>query len=191
MNEILPRIYPNGGGRGQKMIHSIGRYSAAIVGGAGSVLPRSGVGVSARAVLSAGGIKSGTLVRVKEWNREAEQKGLEEAARRRAEKEAEERRRQAAKAEAARREIENAKPITAEETRLADLLEAAQEMKPMADMVTEAVAEAETKPATIQAVIPEASKEDCVIPEGGGKKRRGRKGKKGRAAGAAIEQELL
>ena len=61
----------------------------------------------------------------------------------------------------------------------------------MADMVTEAVAEAETKPATIQAVIPEAPKEDCVIPEGGGKKRRGRKGKKGRASGTAIEQELL
>lgn len=76
--------------------------------------------------------------------------------------------------------------ISEKEKRLADFLEAAQEMKPLADKVEEA-----PKVEEQAAVIPEEKKEEWVEPEQPRKKRRGRRGKKNKAAMVAAEQVLL
>lgn len=76
--------------------------------------------------------------------------------------------------------------ISEKEKRMADFLEAAQEMKPLADKVLEAPTVEEQA-----AVIPEEKKEEFVEPEQPRKKRRGRRGKKNKAAMVAAEQVLL
>lgn len=90
--------------------------------------------------------------------------------------------------------------ISEKEERLADLLEAAQDMKPLADGSTDGVAEERPMPlpeslpeevVDLAAVIPEEKKEEWVEPEQPRKKRRGRRGKKNKAAMVAAEQVLL
>lgn len=190
-----------------------------------------GGGVPAKVVLANAGIKSGTLVRVKAWDAAAEKKGIEEAAKRKAAKEAEEKRRAEVRAkvpgvklvEKPKEKLEwEAKGMTAKEERLTDLLEAAQEMKPLADGVIDNVAEEQAnatepyddpeymkeqvaeerpmpQPEPLQeeiveraATIPEEKHEETAVAvERPKKKRRGRKGKRARAAMMAAEQELL
>ena len=177
-----------------------------------------GGGVPAKVVLANAGIKRGPLVRVKAWDAAAEKKGIEEAAKRKAAKEAEEKRRAEVRAkvpgvklvEKPKEKLEwEAKRITAKEERLADLLEAAQEMKPLADVVTEDVAEEQAnatepyddpecgkeqtsgsneawegklaKPIEEAAIPEEKHEETAVAVERPRKKRRGRKGKRARA----------
>ena len=236
MNVILPRINPQGGGARRIVLPNGGNHPTGMVRGVHSVLPRLGGGVPAKVVLANAGIKSGSLVRVKAWDAAAaEKKGIEEAAKRKAAKEAEEKRRAEVRAkvpgvklvEKPKEKVEwVAKGITAKEERLTDLLEAAQEMKPLADEVIDNVAEeqanatepyddpeymkeqvAEERPmppleslpeevVERAAVIPEAKAEadeekPAVSVEQPRKKRRGRKGKRARAAMMAAEQELL
>ena len=229
MNVILPRINPHGGGERRIVLPNGGNHPTGMVRGVHSVLPRLGGGVPAKVVLANAGIKRGALVRVKAWDAAAEKKGIEEAAKRKAAKEAEEKKRAEARAkvpgvklvEKPKEKVEwEAKGMTAKEERLTDLLEAAQEMKPLADGVTGDVAEEQAnatepyddpeymkeqaaeerpmpQPEPLQeeiveraAVIPEEKKE-WVKPEIPKKKRRGRKGKRARAAMMAAEQELL
>ena len=187
-----------------------------------------GGGVPAKVVLANAGIKRGPLVRVKAWDAAAEKKGIEEAAKRKAAKEAEEKRRAEVRAkvpgvklvEKPKEKLEwEAKGMTAKEERLTDLLEAAQEMKPLADKVIDDVAEEQAnatepyddpeygkeqaaesdeewegklvKPIAEAAIPEEKHEETAVAVEKLRKKRRGRKGKRARAAVMAAEQELL
>lgn len=226
MNVILPRINPHGGGERRIVLPNGGNHPTGMARGVHSVLPRLGGGVPAKVVLANAGIKRGPLVRVKAWDAAAEKKGIEEAAKRKAAKEAEEKRRAEVRAkvpgvklvEKPKEKLEwEAKGMTAKEERLADLLEAAQEMKPLADAVAEEQANAtepyddpeymkeqvveekpmpppESLPEEVVervAVIPEEKKEEWVQPEQPRKKRRGRKGKRAKAAMMAAEQELL
>lgn len=219
MNGILPRINPQGGGARRIVLPNGGNHPTGMVRGVHSVLPRLGGGVPAKVVLANTGIKSGALVRVKAWDAAAEKKGIEEAAKRRAAEEAEEKRRAEVRAkvpgvklvEKPKEKLEwEAKRMTAKEERLADLLEAAQEMKPLADEVIDDVAEEQanaTEPyddseymkeqvAERAVVIPEAKNEadeekPAVSVEQPRKKKRGRQGKKARAAKMAAEQERL
>lgn len=223
MNVILPRINPHSGGERRIVLPNGGNHPTGIVRGVHSVLPRLGGGVPAKVVLANAGIKRGALVRVKAWDAAAEKKGIEEAAKRKAAKEAEEKRRAEARAkvpgvklvEKPKEKVEwVAKGMTAEEERLTDLLEAAQEMKPLADAVAEEQANAtepyddpeymkeqaaeeqpmpQAEPIEERAaVIPEEKHEEtAVAAEQPRKKRRGRKGKRAKAAMMAAEQELL
>lgn len=210
MNVILPRINPHGGGERRIVLPNGGNHPTGMVRGVHSVLPRLGGGVSAKVVLANAGIKRGPLVRVKAWDAAAEKKGIEEAAKRKAAKEAEEKRRAEVRAkvsgvklvEKPKEKVEwVAKGMTAKEERLTDLLEAAQEMKPLADGVTDDVAEEQAmpQPEPLQeeiveraATIPEEKHEETAVAvERPMKKRRGRKGKRARAAMMAAEQELL
>lgn len=235
MNVILPRINPHEGGERRIVLPNGGNHPMGMVRGVHSVLPRLGGGVPAKVVLANAGIKRGPLVRVKAWDAAAEKKGIEEAAKRKAAKEAEEKRRAEARAkvpgvklvEKPKEKVEwVAKGMTAKEERLTDLLEAAQEMKPLADGVTDDMAEeqasatepyddpeymkeqvVEEKPMPPPESLPEEVVERAeIIPEAKAeadeekpavsveqprKKRRGRKGKKARAAMMAAEQELL
>ena len=219
MNVILPRINPQGGGARRIVLPNGGNHPTGMVRGVHSVLPRLGGGVPAKVVLANAGIKSGALVRVKAWDAAAEKKGIEEAAKRKAAKEAEEKRRAEARAkvpgvklvEKPKEKVEwVAKGLTAKEERLTDLLEAAQEMKPLADEVIDDVAEEQanaTEPyddleymkeqvAEQAEVIPEAKAEadeekPAVSVEQPRKKSRGRKGKRARAAKMVAEQGVL
>ena len=170
MNIILPRINPHGGGERRIVPPNGGNHPTGMARGVHSVLPRLGGGVSAKVVLANAGIKSGALVRVKAWDAAAEKKGIEEAAKRRAAKETEEKRRSEVRAnvpgvklvEKPKEKLEwEAKRITAKEERLADLLEAAQEMKPLSDGVTDDVAEEQAN-ATEPYDDPEYMKEQVV-----------------------------
>lgn len=208
---------------------NFGNHPTVLVRGNNSVLPRLGGGVPAKVVLASSGIKRGPLVKVSGWDADAKRREKEaqeklEAAKREAAKRAEEKRRaeERAKAEAERRAAEAVKPLTETEERLTDLLEAAQEVKPIVDDVAEEQANA-TEPyddlgygkeqtsksnevwegvleePIAEAVIPEAKDEPVAAQEEKPaeevafprKKKRGRKGKKARAAMIAIEQELL
>lgn len=223
MNVILPRINPHSGGERRIVLPNGGNHPTGMVRGVHSVLPRLGGGVPAKVVLANAGIKRGALVRVKAWDAAAEKKGIEEAAKRKAAKEAEEKRRAEARAkvpgvkmvEKPKEKVEwVAKGMTAEEERLADLLEAAQEVKPLADAVAEEQANAtepyddpeymkeqaaeeqpmpQAEPIEERAaVIPEEKHEETAVAvEQPRKKRRGRKGKRARAAMMAAEQGML
>ena len=162
MNRVLPRISMQSG-RNRRIIISTP-----------SIHPNVGQrgGISGRTILSSAGIKRGEIVRVREGNPEAERKAIEEAARRKAEKEAIEAKQREAERQAAER-------MTAKEERLADLLEAAQAVKPIADAVAEE--NVEEKP------IPEATAEE--LPKKKGKRRKGKKANE--AAVETAEQELL
>jgi len=228
MNVILPRINPHGGRERRIVLLNGGNHPTGMARGVHSVLPRLGGGVPGKVVLANAGIKSGALVRVKAWDAAAEKKGIEEAAKRRAAKEAEEKRRAEVRAkvpgvklvEKPKEKLEwVAKGMTAKEERLADLLEAAQEVKPQADGVTDAVTEEQAnatepyddpeygkeqtaesnevwegklaEPIAETAIPEEKHEETAVAVERPRKKRRGRKGKRTRAAMMAAEQELL
>ena len=143
MNEILPRISPNGTGTRRIVLLNGGRHPSNVGRDGHNVLPRIGGGVSAKVVLANAGINRGPLVRVTAWKAAAGSKGNEEAARKRAAKVADEIKQGAAKVTF--HKVEKKKheegtglraekePITEEETRLADLLEAAQEVKPIVE----------------------------------------------------------
>ena len=228
MNEILPRINPHVGGERRIVLPNGGNHPTGMARGVHSVLPRMVGGVPAKVVLANAGIKSGTLVRVKAWDAAAEKKGIEEAVKRKAAKEAEEKRRAEVRAKVPGVKLVEkpkektewvAKGMTAKEERLTDLLEAAQEMKPLADGVTEDVAEEQanatepyddpeygkeltpesnevcegklSKPIEEAAIPEENHEETAVAVERPRKKRRGRKGKRARADMMAAEQELL
>ena len=220
MNEILPRISPNGTGTRRIVLLNGGRHPSNVGRDGHNVLPRIGGGVSAKVVLANAGINRGPLVRVTAWKASAESKGNEEAARKRAAKVAEEIKQGAAKVTFHKVEKKKQEegtglraekePITEEETRLADLLEAAQEVKPIVDerlaetdmpeMTSEEFPELkalemeeavgysaeELKAEETAAVIPEVRIEE--MPR---KKRRGRKGRKARAEMMSAEQGLL
>ena len=163
MNRVLPRISMQSG-RNRRIIISTP-----------SIHPNVGQrgGISGRTILSSVGIKRGEIVRVREGNPEAERKAIEEAVRRKAEKEA---------LEAKQRETERlgAERMTAKEERLADLLEAVQAVKPIADAMAEEKVEEETIPETISEEQPKK------------KGKRGQKGKKAKeTAVGTAKQELL
>lgn len=200
MNTILPRINQH---RGKAMVN-FGNHPMVLVRGNNSVLPRLGGGVPAKVVLASSGIKHGPLVKVSGWDADAKRREKEaqeklEAAKREAAKRAEEKRRaeerakaeadRLERAEAERRAADAVKPLTETEERLTDLLEAAQEVKPIVDDVAEeqadVIPELKDDPVAAQEEKPA---EEVAFPR---KKKRGRKGKKARAAMIAIEQELL
>lgn len=162
MNEIIPRIDRAGNGRVTIVGRTL-KHSNMCSRSGHSVIPRLAGrgGVSAGVVLSNSGIARGGLVRVTAYNPDKERKGIEEAARRKAAKAAEERRKEAIIAEAAKRaavkivskeekpryisghgfrvddvagnETESEGMMSQKEKNLADLLEAAQEVKPIVD----------------------------------------------------------
>lgn len=163
MSEIIPRIDRNGNGRVTIVGRAVSnkKMSTRSVGSVIPRFAGRG-GVSAGVVLSNSGIARGGLVRVTAYNPDKERRGIEEAARRKAAKEAEEKRKAAMIAESARRasvkivskveeksryisghgfrvdereEAETAQEgmMSQAERNLADLLEAAQEVKPMVD----------------------------------------------------------
>lgn len=168
MSEIIPRIDRNGNGRVTIVGRAVSnkKMSTRSVGSVIPRFAGRG-GVSAGVVLSNSGIARGGLVRVTAYNPDKERRGIEEAARRKAAKEAEEKRKAAIIAESARRasvkivskveekpryisghgfrveereEAETAQEgmMSQAERNLADLLEAAQEVKPLVDAAREA-----------------------------------------------------
>lgn len=229
MNEILPRLGSQQA-KGRRIILA-GRKNNSLIG-VHSSLPHKGGGVSSRVVLLNSGFKSGRLVRVIAYNPEAEKRGIEEAARRKAAKEAEEQRRAAKKAEAEKRAAslreapikvvvsgEEKKPkfisghgyrfdiipegeptesrggITEAEERLADLLGAAQEMKPLADEVLGEPKAFETS----KTELGEGTERGLIIPElplGGTlskekpRKKRGRNGRRVDSEASSVVQEV-
>ena len=249
MNEIIPRIDRNGNGRVTIVGRAVNRTDKSVRSGHSVIPRFAGRGgVSASVVLSNSGIARGGLVRVTAYNPDKEREGIEEAARRKAAKAAEERRKEAIRAEAAKRaavkfvskvaekpryisghgfrvdiiaaeEAKTEGQMSPTEERLADLLAAAQEVKPMADERAAGTGMAEKGTAT--GVLPElkaAEKDEmegrtdgapkveetgAIIPElplgettasteeRTRKKKRGRKGKKVKAAMMAAEQETL
>lgn len=251
MNEIIPRIDRNGNGRVTIVGRAPRHSNAASRSGHSVIPRLAGRGgISAGVVLSSSGIARGGLVRVTAYNPDKEREGIEEAARRKAAKAAEERRKESIIAEAEKRaavkivskveakpryisghgfrvrhlpgeEPEQEGTMSPKEKNLADLLEAAQEVKPIVD---EKVKEAETKadveeipvdefPELKAAEIEEAEgrtaeepkveERGVIIPElpfaasnastgeRPRKKKRGRKGKRDRAAMKSDEQEKL
>lgn len=168
MSEIIPRIDRKWNDRVTIVGRAVSnpKMSSRSVGSVIPRFPGRG-GVSAGVVLSNSGIARGGLVRVTAYNHDKERRGIEEAARRKAAKEAEEKRKAAIIAESARRasvkivskveekpryisgrgfRVEERKEgetaqegmMSQAERNLADLLEAAQEVKPMVDAVLEA-----------------------------------------------------
>lgn len=195
MNEILPRLGSQLAKERRIVLAGGAKHP---LRGVHSVIPRTGGGIPARVILGNSIIKGNGLVRVKAYNPEAENRGIDDAARRKALQEAEEKRRAAIKAETEKRVaslkreakpiVESSKPtetkyitghgyrleelpedelkeesvgITETESRLADFLEAAQEMKPLADEVIE-----ETKSEETSLVgIDESEDQGLNIPE--------------------------
>ena len=189
MNGILPRINPQGGGARRIVLPNGGNHPTGMVRGVHSVLPRLGGGVPAKVVLANAGIKSGALVRVKAWDAAAEKKGIEEAAKRKAAKEAEEKRRAETRTkvpgvklvEKPKEKLEwEAKRMTAKEERLADLLEAAQTVKPLLEE------EAAKEPMIVdkEMSIPNAEQAEVGSIVAKRKKRR----RKGRKSGMAVAE---
>lgn len=247
MNEIIPRIGRKGNGRVTIVGRALNRSDGYSRSGHSVIPRFAGRGgVPAGVVLSNSGIARGGLVRVTAYNPDKERKGIEEAAKRNAAKAAEERRKEAIRAEAEKRAAvkvvskieekpryisghgfraddlpgDEPKPegrMSPKEESLADLLEAAQEAKPMAD---ERAAEAdapemspttglppESKAAEMDEAVGRTAEEPnveghrVIIPglplgettasteERPRKKKRGRKGKKSGAAMMAAERE--
>lgn len=168
MSEIIPRIDRKGNDRVTIVGRAVSnpKRSSRSVGSVIPRFAGRG-GVSAGVVLSNSGIARGGLVRVTAYNPDKERRGIEDAARRKAAKEAEEKRKAAIIAESARRasvkivskveekpryisghgfrveereETETAQEgmMSQAERNLADLLEAAQKVKPKVDAVREA-----------------------------------------------------
>lgn len=182
MNEIIPRIDRKGNGRVTIVGRGVSNPKVSARSGGSVIPRFAGRGViPAGVVLSNSGISSGGLVRVTAYNPEKDRKGIEEAARRKAARCAEEERKEAIKAEAAKRaavkivsKVEE-KPryisghgfrleshegdglategeMSQTEKNLADLLEAAEAVKPNVDAQAN---EEETQPAEAEITVEE------------------------------------
>lgn len=186
MNIILPRITPQGGGERRIVHYSAALRTAGMARGNQIVLPRVGGGVPARTVLANVGIKSGTMLRV------GAAKALLKPAVKTAKKIEPSKPKEEKPKPLVRRETteRDSLKLTEEERNLTGLLEAAQEMKPLADAVKEPVFEVGDKDAT----EPRVEEKGVIIPELPmplSRKKRGRKGKRARAAMMAADQGLL
>ena len=189
MNIILPRITPHGGEARRIIRNSAALRTVGMVRGNQIILPRVSGGVSARTVLASVGIKSGTMLRV------GAAKALLKPAVKTAKKIEPSKSNEGKPKPLVRRETteRDSLKLTEEERNLTGLLEAAQEMKPLADAVkeeTETVSEVGGEDAT----EPKVEEKEVIIPELPmplSRKKRGRKGKRARAAMMAAEQGLL
>ena len=194
MNEILPRVSPIAGQRRNIVaVKPLGGDFLQNRSGH-SVLPRAGAGISAKTVLREAGVVRGRLVRV------TPHEGLQIHSKQ--EKKVAEKPKPEVKVivkPAAKVEWVQAAPMTEKEERLADLLEAAQDMKPKVDEVAEEQAGA-TEPYDDLEFMREQSAESASGPEtaekkaemnsgkGTRKKRRGRKGKRSEQSSQETER---